>query len=497
MKRVLFVIVFGLMFLVAVILIRTLRFTTKQFQVDAPAPIALNRDQIARHLSEAIQFKTISFQDSKQFDTEEFLGLHQYLEQTFPMVHATLAKEVVGDLGLLYTWEGSESKEKPILLCAHMDVVPVESEKKGDWTYPPFEGRIAEGYIWGRGTMDVKVGVLGILEAVETLLGKGFQPQRTIYLAFGHDEETGGQRGAARIAALLHSRGIELEYMLDEGLVITDGILPGVSRSVALVGIAEKGKVSIKFTVEGRGGHASMPPPHTTISILSTAIHNLERHQPSPRIEGPVRQMFEYVGPEMPFWGRMAFANIWCFGRLIERKLSTSRATNALIRTTMAPTIFKSGVEEDVLPKSAEAVVNFRILPSDSIAGVVERASRAIDDTLVKIRLLKHSAFQPSVVSDIASPSFKMLQRTIHQVFPGVIVAPSLFIAASDSRHFAALTRNIYRFVPMRLKGEDLKRLHGRDERISVDNYEEIVRFYIQLIHNSSSDVRPTTPSDP
>ena len=193
MKRVLFVILSGLVLLSAVLLIRTLRFTTRQFQANAPIQAALNRDQIAAHLSGAIRFKTISFLDAKQFDHEEFLGLHQYLEQTFPVVHQTLTKEAVGDFSLLYTWAGDEPAEKPILLYAHMDVVPVEAAREGDWTYPPFEGRIAEGYIWGRGALDVKVGVVGILEAVETLLRKGFQPGRTIYLAFGHDEETGGK----------------------------------------------------------------------------------------------------------------------------------------------------------------------------------------------------------------------------------------------------------------------------------------------------------------
>ena len=495
MKRVLFVILSGLVLLSAVLLIRTLRFTTRQFQVNAPIEAALNRDQIAAHLSGAIRFKTISFLDAKQFAQQEFLGLHQYLEQTFPGVHQTLTKEAVGDFSLLYTWAGDEPAEKPILLYAHMDVVPVEAAREGDWTYPPFEGRIAEGYIWGRGALDVKVGVLGILEAVETLLRKGFQPRRTIYLAFGHDEETGGKRGAATIATRLHSRGIELEYLLDEGLVITDGILPGVSRPVALVGIAEKGKVSIELSVESKGGTAAMPPPHTAVGILSTAIHNLERHPSPSRIQGPVRQMFEYVGPEMPFLTRMAVANLWCFGGLLERQLAVSPSTNALIRTTMAATMFSAGIKDNVLPKSARAVVNVRILSGDSIAGVVERTDRIIDDPRVNIRPLEHSVFEPSDVSDLVSPGFKMLQRTIHQVFPDVIVAPSLLIGRTDSRYFAALTRNIYRFVPMRLKQEDLQRIHGRDERISLDNYEEIVRFYMQLIHNSSFDVQFATQS--
>ena len=238
-----------------------------------------------------------------------------------------------------------------------------------------------------------------------------------------------------------------------------------------------------------------MPPPHTAVGILSTAIHHLERHPSPSRIEGAVRQMFEYVGPEMPFLTRMAVANLWCFGGLLERQLAVSPSTNALIRTTMAARMFSAGIKDNVLPKSARAVVNVRILSGDSIAGVVERTDRIIDDPRVNIRPLEHSVFEPSDVSDLVSPGFKMLQRTIHQVFPDVIVAPSLLIGRTDSRYFAALTRNIYRFVPMRLKQEDLQRIHGRDERISLDNYEEIVRFYMQLIHNSSFDVQFATQS--
>ena len=490
MKRVLFVILSGLVLLGAVLLIRTLGFATRQFQVNAPIEAALNRDQIAARFSGAIRFKTISFLDSKQFDHKEFLGLHQYLEQTFPVVHQTLTKEAVGDFSLLYTWAGDEPAGKPILLYAHMDVVPVEAAKESDWTHAPFEGRIDEGYIWGRGALDAKVGVLGILEAVETLLRKGFQPRRPIYLAFGHDEEVGGKRGAATMAALLHSRGIELQYVLDEGLAITDGILPGVSRPVALIGIAEKGYVSLELTVETEGGHTSMPPRHSAIGILSTAIHNLESHPFRSRIAMPVQQMFDHLAPEMPFIKRMALANLWCFGRLLERQLAASPGTNALIQTTMATTIFSSGVKENVLPKTARATVNFRILPGDSIRDVAQHTHKIVADTTVKIRLLEPLASEPSATSNIDSPSFKMLQRTIHQAFPDVIVAPSLVIAATDSRHFAGLTPNIFRFVPMRLKVEDLKRIHGRDERISLDNYEEIVRFYMQLIHNSSFDVQ-------
>jgi carboxypeptidase PM20D1 len=493
MKRSLSVVIAGIMLLIAVILIQTLRATSKQIEVDAISQTDLNQKLVAEHLAKALQFRTISYQDSEQWEEENFLGLHMYLKEAFPKVHATLKKEVVADYSLLYTWEGSDPGATPILLSAHLDVVPIETGTEGDWSYPPFGGHIAEGYIWGRGALDVKVGVVGILEAVETLLESGFQPECTMYLAFGHDEESGGTRGAAGIAALLHSRGITVEYVLEEGLLITDGILPGIPGPVALIGIAEKGKAIIELTVmsDEYGGHASMPPQHNAIGILSAAIYNLEQHQPLPRIEGSVRQMFGYVGPEMSFLQRMAFANLWCFGGLIERQLAASRGTNALIRSTVAATMLNAGVEEDVLPIRARALVNVRILPGDSTDGIADHISRTIDDPRVAIRLLKDKAWEPSAVSDIESPSFAMFQLTIHQVFPEAVVAPSLVNVRTDARHYATLSRNIYRFVPVRVTADDIKRIHNSNERISIEDYEEVVRFYMQLICNSSA----TTPS--
>ena len=209
---------------------------------------------------------------------KEFLALHEYLKETFPKVHSGLTKETINDYSLLYTWKGSDETLKPILLMAHLDVVPVEPASEADWQHPPFEGQIQDGYIWGRGALDDKAGVMGLLEAVETLLAEGFRPKRTIYLAFGHDEELGGPNGAAKIAELLLSRKVELDYVLDEGLIIANGILP-VSKPVALIGIAEKGFVSLELSVETEGGHSSMPPPNTAIGILSEAVNKLEEGQ--------------------------------------------------------------------------------------------------------------------------------------------------------------------------------------------------------------------------
>jgi carboxypeptidase PM20D1 len=485
-KKILLVLTLCVVLLASVLLINTLRFRSKQIQIESIQPVRVDEGSVAPRLAQAIRFQTISYQDAGQMKGEGFLALHKYLEQTFPKVHSTLTKELVGDYSLLYTWKGRDEKLKPILLMAHQDVVPAEPETLANWEQPPFEGRIAEGFIWGRGAMDDKFALLGIMEAVEMQLGQGFQPQRTIYLAFGHDEEVGGSLGAAKIAESLRERNIELEYVLDEGLVITDGILPDISKPVALIGIAAKGYVSLELSVEVESGHSSMPPPQTAIGVLSAAISKLEERQIPASIEGVQRQLLDYIGPEMPLGKRLVMANLWLFKPLVERTLSASPSTNAGIRTTTAATMIEGGLKENVLPSRARAVVNFRILPGDSSERVVAHVGEVVNDLRVKVNRFGASAREPSVVSNINAAGFQIIQRTIQHVFPEVLVAPALAIGATDAEHYSKLTNNIYRFSPLRLGPEDMKRFHGINERISIKDYAGGVKFYYHLISNSA-----------
>ncbi len=396
MKSLLLAIAFLVALLAVALLFNTLRFQSRQLPAAAIQPIDVDERSIAERLSQALRFRTVALEENGPANGVEFQSLHAYLSQAYARVHHTLAREVVGDYSLLYSWKGQDDRLKPVLLAAHQDVVPVEADVR--WQHPPFEGRIADGYIWGRGAMDDKSSLMGILEAVEILLRQGFQPRRTIYLAFGHDEEVGGYEGAARIAAQLRARNVALEYVLDEGLIIADGILP-VPRPVALIGIAEKGYVSLELSVDGEGGHSSTPPPHTAIGILSAAISRIEEHQMPGGLKGAVRQLFDYVGPEMPFGRKLVFANLWLFKPLVERQLSSLPAMNAGLRTTTAVTVIEGGVRDNVLPTSARAVVNFRILPGDSIEGVEAHVRDTVNDTRVKIARHGAPASEPSAVS--------------------------------------------------------------------------------------------------
>jgi carboxypeptidase PM20D1 len=363
-----------------------------------------------------------------------------------------------------------------------MDVVPVEPGTENRWTQDPFGGRIVEGFIWGRGAIDDKSAVLGALEAVEMLLADGFRPARTVYLAYGHDEEIGGIGGARQIAALLRRRGVKLEMVLDEGGVVGDGILPGVREPIALVGVAEKGFLTIELTAHVDGGHSSLPPSQSAVGIVSAAVAQLEQNPMPARLEGPTRKMFDRVSPEFPLLQRALFANLWLTRALVIRTLQKNPATNAMVRTTTAPTVFQAGTKDNVLPSQARAVINVRILPGDSIATVLQHVDRVINDNRVEIRQRGRFSAEPSRVSSSDSESFKTLERTIRSVVPDAIVAPYLVVVATDARYYTELSDNVFRFVPLRLMSRDLERMHGIDARVGSREYETAIRTSRQLL---------------
>lgn len=479
---------FGLMLaaLIALLLIRTLAFKSRQLIVAPVKHVALDRKAVAGRLGGAIRFKTISRQYRPAIAPAPFKAFHEYLMKSFPLVHQRLKRERVGKLSLLYTWAGHNPTLKPILWVAHMDVVPVEAKDRAFWKQPPFSGTIADGYIWGRGTLDDKGQALAMLEAMEFLLAKGFRPPRTLILAIGHDEEVGGRDGAGQMAKLLGNRGVKPLFILDEGLVITHGLVPGVKPPVALIGIAEKGYITLALTVMGRGGHASMPPRRTAIGILARAIQKLEDNPMPARFTGAVRKTFEAVGPEMSsFFKRMAFANLWLLGGVVQSRLTARSATNALIRTTLAPTMLTGAVKENVLPQQARLLINVRTHPADSVKTVLAHVREVVGDKRVKVTI--HTRPSPaSKASSTESAGYRHIVRAIRQIFPGVLVGPGLMIAMTDSRHYRNICKDIYRFAPMHINKADQARFHGLNERLSVKNYLEMINFYIQLLKNAN-----------
>ncbi len=455
----------------------------------SPAKTALQTGEttrLAERLSQAIGIATVS-SGSGISSSDALRTLQMHLQASFPLLHATLQRELVSDLALVYVWPGSvqtpQAHRPPYLLLAHQDVVPVEPGSEGKWHKPPFSGAIADGYVWGRGAIDDKASLMAMLEAIERLIRAGFKPQRTLYLAFGHDEERSGHLGAAAISRLFRQRGLHFEFAIDEGQTVTQGIVPGIRQPVALIGLAEKGYLSAELVVNGHGGHSSMPPVHTAIGILSQALSRLEAHQMPARLQGPVEKLFATLAPELPLLQRLVMTNLWLLQPLVLHQLAENVLTAPLVRTTTAVTMFDAGTKDNVLPARARAVVNFRLLPGDSSARVLGQIRDGIDDAPIAVRpLTVHEATHES--SD-QGPAFELLSRTIQQVFPDALIAPTLNIAAADARHYEDVADNVYRFVPLFLRPSDLPTIHGTDEKIAIADYLRAVVFYENLLRNA------------
>jgi carboxypeptidase PM20D1 len=467
--------------LVVVLLARTFLVRSRQIQVSAIEQIPLNSDLLVNHFVGALQIQTISYDEPSKLNRTEFQRFHDYLRQIFPLAHSKLTVESVRQHSLLFRWEGLDSRLAPVVIMAHMDVVPVEATP---WKHPPFSGEIAGGYIWGRGTLDDKSNVVSQLEAVEYLLQNGFQPNRTIYFAFGHDEEAGGQ-GAAAIVQLLESRGVKPDMVLDEGGAILEELIPGILTPAAMIGTSEKGYVTLDLSMKGTGGHSSVPPPHTVIGSLSHAVERLEDNPMPARLEGSAAQMLDYLGPELPLVSRFFVVNRWLFRPLLVFAFSKIRVGNATVRTTTAATMFNGGVKENVLPSHATATINFRIRPGETVEDVISHVRKTIANDDIKISQRPHG-MDPSPISSPEVPQFKMLHRTIKQIYPSVLVVPGIVIGATDARHYTRICENVYRFSPFRVTMEGFRGVHGTDERIEVQNYLNMIRFYIQLLRNAA-----------
>ncbi|WP_420147350.1 M20 family peptidase [Spirosoma sp.] len=484
MRLILRIIAALLVLLILVLLVNTFRLKSHQLTDVSPASPIEVPDSAIQHLAGAIRIPTVSYTDYALTDTTQFDKFLTYIRTTFPLVHQRLKHETFNQYGLLYEWKGSNPALKPILLMGHYDVVPVIQGTQRMWKRPPFDGLIEGGYLYGRGTLDDKMSVIGLLESAEYLLRTNFQPERTVFLAFGQDEETSGQRGAQTIAAALKQRNVTLEYVLDEGGIIkTDGV-SGLKKSVALIGITEKGYLSLELTAIGKGGHSSMPPVQTSIGMVAEAVSKLERNPFPARLDGGVDRLLDYLASEVSFGQRIALTNRWLFGPLIKQQMAQTKSTNASIRTTTAPTIFRAGAKDNVLPIDATATVNFRLLPGDTVEGVIERVKDVIENDSIQVTVLGKGN-NPSVVSDPESPSFLKIHQTIRSIFPEVIVAPYVMLGATDSKYYSALTSAIYRFSPVPLNDAETQGIHGTNERIRVKDYQNMIRFYVALIKNN------------
>jgi carboxypeptidase PM20D1 len=485
-KRLLLGLLALVLLLTAALLANTLRQGSRQVQVAALALMAVDKAAVAESMATAVRAKTVSGLLDPAGVALEFKALHQHLATRYPEVHKTLTREFIGEHSLLYTWTGSDANAQPIALLAHQDVVPIAPGTEALWKKPPFAGVVEDGMVWGRGTLDNKSNLITQLEALEALIKAGYKPRRTVYLFAGHDEEVGGQ-GAQQAAAAFKQRGIKLHLVLDEGLVITEGIFPGLKPPLALIGLAEKGFATVRLTASTKPGHSSMPPAtgNSAIGMLAAAVARLDA-QPMPGgVRGAAAEMFASVAPEMPFGQRLAISNLWLLRPVVENMLAKSPSTNAMLRTTTALTVMNAGNKDNVLPGQADALVNFRILPGDTVESVVAHVKKVVADDRIEVKAQGWGS-EASPISSTSADAYRVIEKTIREVFPDSLVAPGLMLAASDARYFKDVADNTYRFMPIRFKPEDTTRPHGTDERISVDQLADMVRFYFRFVQQAA-----------
>ena len=471
-----------LLVLAAVLAFNTMRMEREALAEAPPPPPATDSAAVER-LAAALRIPTIS-SDAGPPSPEALAAFEVHLERSFPHVHAALTRERIGGGSLLYTWPGNDPSVPALLLAAHQDVVPVDAESESRWTHLPFGGVVAGGFVWGRGALDDKGSLMAILEAVERLLERGFRPRQTVYLAFGHDEEIGGS-GAMAIAELLRDRGARIGLALDEGFAVVDGVVPGVKRPVALIGVGEKGYLSVELTATGSGGHSSMPAPDNAAVRIARAVDRIVGNPMPARLDGVTGDMLDSIAPYTDGTMRIALANRWLTESLVKSRLLAAPSTAAAIRTTTAPTILQAGTKDNVLPQSARAVVNHRILPGDTIAQVLDHHRRVIGDGRVHIQALA-GASNPGAPASTRSGDYQRLRGVIREAFPHAVVAPGLVLGATDGRHYQEFARTVLRFAPFTMKPDDLARFHGNDERLGIADYMRAIAFYERLISSSS-----------
>jgi len=484
-KRIFFGVLAVLVVFIGVIVVRTAMIRPA---ASAAAPLnlvpspAIDVDLAATHLGEAIRIQTISRTEGVVENPEAFLAFHVFLQAAYPRVHAALRREVVADFSLLFTLPGSDPSLPPILLLAHQDVVPVEAGTEDDWEAPPFAGEIRDGHIYGRGATDDKGSLVAVMEAMETLLARGFQPRRMVMLAFGHDEEVLGA-GAKAIAQLLKERNVRPWFVIDEGMaVLLDNPLTG--KPAALIGIAEKGYLTVRITARSEGGHSSMPPRETAAERLSRAILAVRTHPFAGHLDaGPIAGMLDAFIPHLGFAQRAVLSNRWAFGPLLRSRMGSTPAGNALLRTTIAPTELDGGTKENILPQEVHALVNLRLHPRDSVESALEhlrRSAAGIDGVSIDIH---GTPTEPSPVSSTTSDSYALLAAAARAHAPeGTPVAPMLVLGGTDSRYYAQLAENVYRFAPEWGLQSEFIRVHGTGERLSLENLGRMVRFFAQLV---------------
>lgn len=474
---------------VVVTFIRAAFFKIKRPDVEPMPKERVDEERVQRHLSQAIQIKTISNVDESKVDWDEFKRFHDFLEKEFPLTHKTLKREDVSSASLLYTWEGKNPELDGIALLSHQDVVPISEGTWDDWEHPPFEGHNDGEFIWGRGALDMKNHLICVIEAVETLLEDGFVPERTVYLCFGHNEEivAGENNGAQALMETLKARGVHLDSTIDEGGAILPANIPGILKgNLAGVGIAEKGNTDLRITVHAKGGHSSQPPQHTGVGMISDVVHDLEKHQFKATMLPMVNDMFTLIGKHMTYPGRLVVCNLPILKPLVLAIAKRIPPAAAFIRTTTACTMLEGSPAANVLPQTASVTVNFRQLPGTTTDDLFKHIRKVVRNKDIDIEFVKGK--EASAVSPTNTRAFETLTRLSHQIDKYNIVAPYLVMGGTDTYHYEDICDNLYRYAPFVVSTSLLLTTHSTNERCPVAALGEGVQFFKRYIKIMASE---------
>ena len=462
--------------LVGIIAVRTICFKPKAQPAADNTQYDFDKDASVDALQQLVQCKTVSYNDKQLEDDAEFEKLISLLPGLYPQVFDVCSCTQLPDRALLLRWPGKNHGD-PAVMMAHYDVVPVNEE---NWLKPPFAGIIEDGVLWGRGTLDTKVTFNGIFSAANYLIKEGFQPDNDIYFAFSGGEEVNG-KGAPNIVQYFIDHEIQPAIVVDEGGAVVENVFPGVKQPCGLIGIAEKGMMNVQYRTVSAGGHASAPKPHTPVGVLAAACKKVEDHPFKAHIDGPASQMFDTLGRYSSLLYRIIFANMWCFGWIIDLLGKTSGGEmNALVRTTSAFTQMEGSSARNVIPPEAKMVANMRLNPCDSVSSAHAYLVKTVNDPNVEVTVLE--SFEPSPVSETGCEAWNKVASAVANTWPGCIVAPYLMVQCSDSRHYGKISNHVYRFSAMAMSAEERASIHGNNERIRLESIHKAVEFYIRLM---------------
>ncbi len=488
--KILLIIVLVIVVLIVLTAIHAAFFKAKKIDYGKMEEENVDVKRCADHLSQAIQIKTVSNDDESKTDWSEFERFHDFLEQAYPLITKNLKREKISKASLLYEWTGKNKDIEPIAFLSHQDVVPISEGTEDDWEHPAFSGYNDGEFIWGRGSLDMKNHLICLMESIETLLEEGYQPERTIYLCFGHNEEVvaGENSGADMLMKALRDRGVKLDSIIDEGGAMLDANVKGILKgSLAGVGVAEKGYADFKLTLHAKGGHSSQPPKHTAIGKLAKAVRRLEGHQFKAKLLQFVKDLFPTVGKRMTYAGRFVFCNHIILRPLFKWVMTLIPPAASLVRTTTAVTMCSGSPAANVLPQNASVTVNFRIMPGESIASTKKHIEKVIKNKDIDIQYMKGK--EPSIISPSDTKSFKTLEKLSMQINPENIVVPYLVMGGTDAYHYEPICNNIYRFAPFTVSTQLLLTTHSTNEHCPIVELGNGVRFFKQYIREMNKDL--------